>query len=191
MIYISVDIETAGPNPANYPLLSIGACRADAPTDVTFYVEVQPVMMAAQEAALRVSGLSLARLAEEGVPAREAMARFAAWLDEVVPEGERPLFVGHNAPFDWMFICDYFHRYLGHNPFGHAALDLKSLFMGMAGVPFEQTGMAAIAARYGLPQTLQHHALHDAQDQARLLRHILDERARHAAGDPSGIGHPS
>ncbi len=27
--YISVDVETSGPNPGDYDLLSIGACRVD------------------------------------------------------------------------------------------------------------------------------------------------------------------
>ena len=27
-----------------------------------------------------------------------------------------------------MFVNDYFHRFLGRNPFGHAALDLKAFF---------------------------------------------------------------
>ncbi len=29
-------------------------------------------------------------------------------------------FVAFNASFDWMFVKDYFHRFLGRNTFGHA-----------------------------------------------------------------------
>ncbi len=174
--YISVDVETAGPNPADYSLLAIGACRVDAPADTPFYIELQPTSMQRVARAMQVSGLSLERLAAEGVPPQEAMARFAAWLRAVVPDGKEPIFVGHNAPFDWMFVADYFHRYLGTNPFGHSALDLKSLYMGVAAVPFRDTSYPQIAARYGLPPSLSHNALADAQDQARLLAAILRER---------------
>ncbi|MCB0077601.1 MAG: 3'-5' exonuclease [Anaerolineales bacterium] len=173
--YISVDIETAGPNPADYAMLSIGACHIASISEDTFYLELQPTTMAAQPNALRVSGLSMARLAAEGVPPGEAMAQFVAWIGSHVPAGERPIFVGHNAPFDWMFVADYFHRFLGFNPFGHSALDLKSFYMAFANVPFHATGLAQIAERYQLPSTLSHHALMDAQDQARLLQRMLDE----------------
>ena len=37
--YISVDVETAGPNPGQYSLLSIGACLVFVPAK-TFYVEL-------------------------------------------------------------------------------------------------------------------------------------------------------
>ena len=40
--HISVDVETAGPNPSQYSLLSIGACMVCDPQR-TFYVELQPV----------------------------------------------------------------------------------------------------------------------------------------------------
>ena len=61
------------------------------------------------------------------------MTRFAAWLESVTPPGARPVFVAFNAPFDWMFVNDYFHRFLGQNPFGHNALDMKAYYMGQSG----------------------------------------------------------
>ena len=41
-IYISVDVETAGPIPGEYSMLSIGACVADN-SDYSFYVELKPI----------------------------------------------------------------------------------------------------------------------------------------------------
>ena len=40
--YISVDVETAGPSPSQYSLLSIGACLVSRP-EKSFYIELQPV----------------------------------------------------------------------------------------------------------------------------------------------------
>ena len=65
---------------------------------------------------MELAGLSLATLAVEGVRAAEAMQRFAEWVERVVPDGALPVLTALNAPFDWMFINDYFHRYLGRNP---------------------------------------------------------------------------
>jgi hypothetical protein len=41
-VFISVDVETAGPIPGDYSLLSIGACVVDEPSQ-TFSCELQPI----------------------------------------------------------------------------------------------------------------------------------------------------
>ena len=171
--YISVDVESSGPSPTDYSMLAIGACRVTDPTQ-RFYVELQPDREGVLDEAMAVSGLSLERLARDGKPVGEAMAAFAGWLAEVVPEGERPLMVALNAPFDWMFVCDYFHRTLGYNPFGHSALDMKALYVGLTGAPWGKSGLRAIADYFGIDQTLTHHALEDALFQALLCRRLLD-----------------
>lgn len=172
--YVSVDVEAAGPSSGQYSLLSIGACLVSDPQR-TFYVELQPVNDNVIPEAMAVSGLSLEQLAENGLPPAEAMARFEAWLKDAVPSDQEPIFVAFNAPFDWMFVCDYFHRFLGRNPFGYKALDVKAFYMGLVGVPWAETSMHHVAARYLGDRQLTHHALRDAQDQAVLFRRMLAE----------------
>ena len=97
------------------------------------------------------------------------------------------MFVAFNAPFDWMFVADYFHRFGVPNPFGHAALDVKALYAGATGERWERTGLANVAAHYGLTVDLPHHALEDALIQAELFRRILAEaQARRRRPDPQG-----
>jgi ribonuclease T len=174
--FVSVDVETAGPNPADYSLLSIGACLVDDPAR-TFYVELQPVSSKAVPSALAVCHLSLETLAQTGAPPADAMARFERWLGDEIPRNQKPVFVAFNAVFDWMFVSDYFHRFLGRNPFGHSALDMKAFFMGMTGEPWRKTGMRHIAPYYQLDLALTHNALQDALDQADLFRRMLRQRA--------------
>ncbi|MEA4906896.1 MAG: 3'-5' exonuclease [Anaerolineaceae bacterium] len=169
--YISVDVETSGPVPEEYALLSIGACTLDG--GERFYVELQPTSLHAQAEAMRVHGLSLERLAQEGLPPQAAMARLDAWLAQAVPAGEKPIFVAFNAAFDWMFVNQYFLRYLGHNPFGHSALDIKAVYMGAFGVPWRETSYRHIARLDQDLNPLSHHALDDALQQARLFRLVL------------------
>jgi DNA polymerase III epsilon subunit-like protein len=171
--YVSVDVETSGPSPSQYSLLSIGACLAAHP-DRTFYVELKPVNDNVSPLALDISGLSIEELKQHGAPPEQAMRAFEEWLQAEIPAGE-PVFVGFNAPFDWMFVCDYFHRFLGRNPFGYSALDIKALYMGLTGVPWTETKMRLIGPRYAIGRRLTHHALTDALDQAELFRKILDE----------------
>ena len=74
-----------------------------------------------------------------------------------------------------MFVNDYFHRFLGMNPFGHSAVDIKSFYMGSKGVPWKQTGMNTVSAEYLENRQLSHHALKDAMDQGELFRKMLLE----------------
>ena len=172
--YISIDVETAGPNPAEYPLLSIGA-RTVTKTVETFYVEIQPDHEAFSPEALQISGLDMDKLRENGVPPVEAMQAFADWIRDVTPKDSKPVFAAFNAPFDWMFVNDYFYRYLGYNPFGHSALDLKAFFMGMQGVRWGDTGFEKTTKYFGINHPLTHNALQDALDQAELFRKMLEE----------------
>jgi DNA polymerase III epsilon subunit-like protein len=174
--YISVDVETAGPTPDDYSMLSIGAVPVDSLAD-TFYVELQPDRPSIDPQAMGVHGLSFERLSREGVPAQEAMQRFEEWVLRQA-HGRRPVFVAYNAPFDWMFVNVYFHRYLGRNPFGHGALDMKAVFMGLSGSDWAAIGHGALALRYGVRESLTHNALADAEDQALLFQAMLDEAGR-------------
>jgi DNA polymerase III epsilon subunit-like protein len=181
-VYVSVDIETAGPNPADYSLLTIGACKIS-DLQRMFYVELQPVSMKYIPDALDISRLSMERLAKRGIPPKAAMAQFEEWVRAETAEGEKAVFVAFNAAFDWMFVNDYFHRYLGRNPFGHTALDIKSFFMGLAGVTWEETAMRYVGPHYLGNQQLTHHALRDAMDQAQIFSKMLEEARRRSAQD--------
>ena len=173
-LYISVDVETAGPNPSQYALLSIGACTVDERRR-TFYVELKPGDLRSTSEAQGTHNLDMQALQASGLPPEEAMARFEEWVQEVTPPGVTPVFVGFNAPFDWMFVADYFQRTLGRNPFGHAALDIKALFMGMSGTSWGETTKSTLSPRYLDGRHLSHNALSDALDQAEIFEKILAE----------------
>ena len=172
--YISIDVESSGPNPGQYSLLSIGACTLTEPRQ-TFYVEIKPDKETSLSEALAISGLSMETLAADGEEPQAALQRLTDWLKEIVPDGEKPLFVAFNAPFDWMFVNDYFLRYLGYNPFGHAALDIKSYYMGQEHVKWSQTSMKYISDHLDGNGPLSHNALKDAIDQAKIFEKMLNK----------------
>ena len=175
--FISVDVETAGPTPGQYAMLSIGACPVDDP-DRGFYIELRPDRDAVVDSALAVSGLSMETLAAEATDPRQAMEEFAQWVRDVVPpQTHRPVFVGFNAVFDWMFVNEYFVRYDVENPFGHGGLDIKSYYIGMMGSTWEQTSMRHLSPKYLAGRPLSHNALGDARDQAELFRRISEDAA--------------
>lgn len=172
-VFLSVDVETSGPIPGVYSMLSIGACNVDNPEQV-FSCEIKPISLNADPKALEVTGLSLDTLAEEGLEPEVAMKKFQEWVTEVAGNDSTPVFVGLNASFDWSFVNYYFHRYLQSNPFGFAALDIKALYMGAMGSNWADTRSSRMAARLHPMSNGDHQALHDAQYQAELFRLIRD-----------------
>lgn len=171
--YICVDIETTGPIPGDFSMLSIGACTIFEPQK-TFYIELVPINTNITKEAASIHGLSLERLSLEGRTPLDALTRFDAWITKEAAPDQQPLFVAFNAAFDWMFVNYYFHHYMGHNPFGHAAIDIKAVYMGMAGVTWSQTSWRNINPRFSTRQNLTHHALQDALDQADLFKQMLE-----------------
>jgi len=172
-IFLSVDIETSGPIPGEYSLLTIGACNVDDPAQV-FSCDLKPISSNADPKAMEVTGLSLETLSAEGLPPEVAMKRFQDWVTEVAGDLGTPVFVGFNAPFDWSFVNYYFHSYLKSNPFGFAALDIKAFYMGVTGSSWADTRSSQIAARLHPKSKGDHQALHDAQYQAELFRLVRD-----------------
>jgi DNA polymerase III epsilon subunit-like protein len=171
---ISVDVETAGPNPGSYALLSIGACTLGQPRQ-TFYVELKPDRLDFQPQAMEIHRLDLDGLAKKGLNPKEALLLLEQWLNTVVPEGRQPIFLAFNAPFDWMFLNDYFHRYLARNPFGHSALDIKAFYMGASKSRWCQTSGDEMRRLFLNGKNISHNALEDAIDQAILFERILDQ----------------
>ncbi len=123
-----VDIESDGPIPGDYSMISFGAVFVDERLDKTFYGKLKPISDKFIPEALAVSGHSR----EETLcfdDAKTVMENFAEWIKTNCTD--RPIFISDNNGFDWMFICWYFHYFLGTNPFGFSSQNLGSLYKGM------------------------------------------------------------
>jgi DNA polymerase III epsilon subunit-like protein len=181
--WISLDVETSGPTPHTGSLLSIGACLvADPDRGIELLLRPQTDLPWSMEAEA-IHRLDRATLEREGWPPAEAMAELERWIAEVTPEGSRPVMVALNAPFDWMFVADAFWRHLGRNPLGHAALDIKALYLGRHLDEVEawaHTSRRAMLERYPVALPHTHNALDDAREQAVLCRLIVEGRAGEA-----------
>lgn len=174
-VFISVDVETAGPIPGEFSMLSIGACVVSDP-QAEFECTLKPINDNADPAALEVTGLSLEELRRTGREPDAAMRSFAEWVGRVAGPDAAPVFVGFNAPFDWSFVNYYFHRFTGANPFGFTALDIKALWMGVSGCSWTDTRSSQMARQLKPTTRGDHDALHDAQHQAELFRLALSRR---------------
>lgn len=176
--FISVDVETSGPIPGEFSLLTLGACEVDR-EELTFACALQPLNENADPGAMAATGLSLSELARTGMPPTEAMLAFADWLSTLTREGDTLVFVGFNAPFDWSFVNYYFHRFTGANPFGFSALDIKAYYMGATGCAWGDTRSSRMSKRLQPRRSGSHDALEDALYQAELFRLTRQLRERH------------
>ena len=173
-LYLSVDVETSGPIPAEFSMVSLGACIVGN-TNKTFYAEIKPLNDNFVEKALEVSGLSMKELKVKGEKPGDAMGRFDSWIKEVSGDN-RPVFVAFNATFDWSFTHWYFIKFLGRDPFGISGLDMKAYYMGMKNVEWGQTPKKHVRSQFQPTTQHTHNALDDAKEQAEIFEKMLRAR---------------
>ena len=128
MSYIVIDVESDGPCPGPYSMVSFGAVVLEPNLGKTFHGKVKPISERWIQEALAVSGIS--RAEHESFPAPvETMASFARWLAE--NSSGKPTMISDNPAFDWQWINHYFHVFHGSNPFGFSARRIGDLYCGM------------------------------------------------------------
>jgi hypothetical protein len=128
MPFVMVDIESDGPIPGDYSMVSFGAVIVEPELMRTFYGQLRPISEKFIPEALAVSG----HTREETLAFEEAgavMEKFRLWLK--ASGSNQCRFISDNNGFDWQFINWYFHHFLGANPFGFSSTNLGSLYKGM------------------------------------------------------------
>lgn len=122
-----VDIESEGPCPGLYSMISFGAVVVDEKLDKTFYGKLKPISDIWVPEALAVSGFTREQTLEFDDPSK-VMAEFETWLNNL---HSRPYFISDNNGFDFCFMNHYCWNYLDKNPFGYSSTNLGSLYKGM------------------------------------------------------------
>ena len=183
-VYFSVDVETDGPIPGPYSMLSFALVYAGAfdgktfyrPTnyDIGLYSEVKPISDNFDQEALDVNGLNRTRLITEGLKPDDAMTQAADWVRRTAGGGD-PVFVAYPLSFDWTWMYWYFIQFskVG-SPFGYSrCFDIKTAISLALGRTVGSVG------RKRIPNVLQskfphtHHALDDAVSQAEIFANIF------------------
>jgi hypothetical protein len=159
MAYIMVDIESDGPIPGDYSMISFGAVLVDEQLDKFFYGQLKPISDRFIPEALAVSGHSRQETMAFDDP-RQVMIRFKDWIESNCKD--RPIFISDNNGFDWMFICWYFHHFLATNPFGFSSQNLGSLYKGIEKDTFQ-------TFKYLRKTSHTHHPVDDARGNAEAL----------------------
>lgn len=125
-----VDCESDGPIPGDFSMVCFGAVRVDSSLECTFYGQTKPVSDKWSPESLAISKISR----EEHLTFADplvTMQNFEKWIQDNNKNG-RPIFMSDNVGYDWMFICWYFHHFMGRNPFGFSSRRIADLYCGAA-----------------------------------------------------------
>ncbi len=182
-VYFSADVETDGPIPGVFSMLSFALVVAGTfdgdefkPSNLrtTFYRELRPISNEFQPEALRVNGLDRTRLLAEGGEPGIVMTEAAQWIKGVVGQ-DKPILVAFPLSFDWSWLYWYFIRFARDgSPFNHSlCFDVKTAYAVKAGVPISEAGKSKLLPSLRPHSRHTHHALEDAVEQAEIFANVF------------------
>ena len=160
-----VDIESDGPIPGDFSMISFGAVIVDENLDRTFYGKLRPISEKCIPQALAVSGHSREETLEFDDP-KTVMLNFNSWIKN--NSKGQAVFISDNNGFDWMFVCWYFHHFIDKNPFGHSSQNLGSLYKGLVKDTFKNF-------KHLRKTKHTHHPVDDAKGNAEALLTMKNE----------------
>lgn len=165
MSYFVVDIESDGPIPGDFSMVCFGAVLVEEGLERSFYGKLKPISEKYIPEALAVSGFTREETFHFDSP-KQVMLDFEEWIKQ--NSKGRPIFISDNNGFDWMFICWYFHHFIGRNPFGFSSRRLADLYCGVVKDTFAQWKHLRKTAH-------THHPIDDAKGNAEVLLHLKNE----------------
>lgn len=185
--YFSADVETDGPIPGPFSMLSFALVYAGSfdgrnfqrPTnfDRVFYRELKPISDEYQPEALRINGLDRDRLLREGATPEHAMTEAYNWVRKISGAAQ-PVLVAYPLSFDWSWLYWYFIRFSAEgSPFAYSrCYDIKTAVAVKASIPISEAGRSQIDPQLHATHPHTHHAVDDAIAQAEIFANVFEWR---------------
>lgn len=184
-VYFSADVETDGPIPGPFSMLSFAivyAGRYDgvrferpASYDKIFYKELRPISTNFQVEALAVNGLDRSRLMIEGADPAKSMTEASDWITSI-STGAFPVLVAYPLSFDWNWLYWYFMNFSRNgSPFDYSrCFDIKTAFAVKSAIPIAEAGRSHLPINLASSKKHTHHAIDDAIEQAEIFANIFE-----------------
>jgi hypothetical protein len=191
-VYFSADVETDGPIPGPFSMLSFALVYAGAydgnkfvkPAryEQHFYAELKPISTEFDSEALRVNGMNRERLLLEGQSPDRVMRDAMDWVKKVAGNG-KPVLVAYPLSFDWSWLYWYFIRFCAESPFNYSrCFDIKTAFAVKAHLPIADAGRSRMEVTLRPHRNHTHHALDDAIEQAEIFANVFQWEGRSGRG---------
>ncbi|MBL0405304.1 3'-5' exoribonuclease [Microvirga aerilata] len=183
--YFSADVETDGPIPGPYSILSFAIVYAGSfdgvrfirprTYDRVFYKELRPISEKYQPEALKINGLNRDRLKHEGSSPQTAMQEAAEWIRSNA-RGANPVLVAYPLSFDWTWLYWYFVNFTSDgSPFDYSrCYDIKTALAVKARIPISEAGRSRLPPNLASTYSHTHHALDDAVEQAEIFANVFE-----------------
>ena len=174
--YISCDIETNGTTPGLHSMLSLGAAAYDenAKPLGTWSGNFLPLLGTSPhlgtEKWWKKHPAALIRATEGAVDAKEATVGFYTWA---MSFPKQQICICWPAAWDYAFIYHYLMRFVGVSPFGHSALDIKTLAFAVTGEFRSKRELPKETLELLTRREHTHIALDDAIEQAEIFFSLL------------------
>lgn len=187
--YFSADVETDGPIPGPFSILSFALVYAGSfdgrrferpgSYERTFYRELKPISENFQPEALQINGLDRERLSREGYAPEKAMTEACDWVKSIAGVSE-PVLVAYPLSFDWSWLYWYFIRFSPEgSPFAYSrCFDIKTALAVKAAIPISEAGRSRISPLLRPQHPHTHHAVDDAIAQAEIFANIFEWKGR-------------
>ena len=176
--FVVVDVETTGGSPGSgHRVTEIAAvCVERGAIRESFCTLVNPGM--------RIPSMIVSLTGITDAMVREAPL-FGQVADRVLPLLEGRVFVAHNAPFDWRFVCAELERSTGILPAGRQLCTVKLARKLLPQLP--SRSLDGLALYFGLEIESRHRALDDAVATAHVLLRFLDALEERGIEDWDGV----
>lgn len=181
-IYISTDIESDGPIPGEYSMLSFGsAAYLEDKTLISTFSRNLNLLPNAKQDPDTMAWWYQERNRDAWNAHRKntfnpstAMHEYVKWIKGL---SGNPVFVAYPAGFDFTFIYWYLMKFVGESPFSFSAIDIKTYAMSLLDLPYRQCTKKNMPKSWFDPSvTHDHIAINDAIEQGALFCNMLAYR---------------
>jgi|SRR6516164_3130845 len=188
--YFSADVETDGPIPGPFSILSFAIVfagnfdgkRFHRPQNykLAIYKELKPISDNFEQEALCVNRLDRDRLCREGESPEIAMTEAYHWAKKIAGQAH-PVLVAYPLSFDWTWLYWYFVQFSAEgSPFGYSrCFDIKTALAVKARIPVSEAGRSRLHPSLRSNHVHTHNALEDAIEQAEIFANIFEWEGVH------------
>lgn len=180
-IFVSVDVETDGPIPADNSMLSLGAAafQKDGTLIGTFFSNLKPLETATPNKDTMdwwaTNPVAYKAATDNAKDPKIVMNEFVDWVDNL---GGSPVFVGYPAGFDFLFCYWYMMHFVGRSPFSFSALDIKTYAMAVMKTDYRKSTKRNMPKRWFPENKHSHVSVEDAIEQGKLFINMLKDHVK-------------
>lgn len=183
-IYISVDIETGGPIPGKFSMLSLGACVVDDSFKLTgeeYWINLEELPGTSIDPVTKTEFWDKNPEAWKAcrknlLSPKDGMKQFDSWLSNLEKKYNAKLVFVSYPNWDFTFVHWYLMEFVGNSRFSFASLDMKTLAMALLKTKFRDVGKRTMPKQWFDPKLKHTHvAVEDAREQGITFSNMMKE----------------